>query len=270
MPGKDSDKIPPEVIDLLKKSSIGYLSVTSSKGEPYSYPVAFYFTGQNVYFFTPISSAKLKFIRSNPRVSLIVDNRLLTKEACGAMIQGFATVFSIGKMFTSLASVVPTTIGISKKYPGMFSFYARGKDLPDDRKLYKYRFVRVKPTKILYWIGYSFGRYVPKVPSRRLGRLFGDLKSDQMKGGSPLEVIDGILESYDENQVMEQPVLRNEPWVQRLDQAVTAGGISEEERKIVRSFTRASSESVAAQATAQESAKLSKGEKAILKKWRDP
>src|SRR5580693_8503342 len=89
--------IPEPIMDVLKNSGIGYLSVTSSKGDLYSYPVAFYFSGLKVYFMTPISAAKLKFIRGNPSVSFLVDNHLLTKGACGAMIQGKAKVFSITK-----------------------------------------------------------------------------------------------------------------------------------------------------------------------------
>ncbi len=38
-------------------------------------------------------------------------------------------------------------------------FYVRGKGLPDERKIYNYRLIRIDPTKIIYWLGYAFGRY---------------------------------------------------------------------------------------------------------------
>ena len=100
-------EIPENVMDVLKTAGIGYLSVTSGKGDLYSYPVAFYFSGFKVYFMTPISAAKLKFIRGNPNVSFLVDNHLLTKGACGVMIQGKAKVFSIAKTVVSIMSVGP-------------------------------------------------------------------------------------------------------------------------------------------------------------------
>src|SRR5579862_3746933 len=164
MPSKEQQQkeIPETVLDVLKTSGIGYLSVTSSKGELYSYPVAFYFSGLKIYFMTPISAAKLKFIRGNPAVSFLVDNHLLTKGACGAMIQGNAKVFSIAKTVVSILSVGPKMASFAKKYPGMFTFYASGKELPDERKLYKYRLIRVEPKKIMYWEGYNFGKYFPR------------------------------------------------------------------------------------------------------------
>ncbi|HZY94720.1 MAG TPA: pyridoxamine 5'-phosphate oxidase family protein [Candidatus Bathyarchaeia archaeon] len=108
----ESTNLPDQVIDVLKKTSIGYLSVISKSGEPCSYPVAYYYSRLTVYFVTPVSAAKYKIIKNNPRISFIE--------------------------------------GFSKKYPGMLSFYARGKELPDERKLYKYRLIRIKPTKIVY------------------------------------------------------------------------------------------------------------------------
>ena len=131
--------IPPEVTDVLKTANIGYLTTISRKGELYSYPVAFYFSNLRVYFVTPVSAAKYKMIRENPRVSLIVDNKQLTTNACGAMIQGRARTFSITRTLLSILSLGPNVAGFSKKYPGMLGFYAKGKGLPEERKLYKYR-----------------------------------------------------------------------------------------------------------------------------------
>ncbi len=47
------EAIPQEVLALLQDSKIGYLSVTSSKGELYSYPVAFHYGEGKIYLITP-------------------------------------------------------------------------------------------------------------------------------------------------------------------------------------------------------------------------
>src|SRR2546428_1741014 len=166
-----SSPVPEQVLDVLKTNSIGYLSVISKKGELYSYPVAFHYSGLKVYFVTPVSAAKFKIIRANPAVSFIVDNGKVTTEACGAMIQGRARAYSIGRTLLSILSVGPKIAGFSKKYPGMLAFYARGKELPDERKLYKYRLIRIDPSKIIYWLGYAFGRYIPKIGAKTAGHL---------------------------------------------------------------------------------------------------
>src|SRR6266568_9304528 len=170
--------IPEEVTDVLKTANIGYLTTISKKGDLYSYPVAFYFSDLRVYFVTPISAAKYKMIKENPTVSLIVDNKQLTTNACGAMIQGKARTFSVTRTIISILSLAPKVAGFSKKYPGMLGFYAKGKGLPDERKLYKYRIIQITPTKILYWTGYSFGRYIPR-KAKTIGSRAGLARNDE-------------------------------------------------------------------------------------------
>jgi len=257
MPSKEQQQeIPETVLEVLKTSGIGYLSVTSGKGELYSYPVAFYFSGLKIYFMTPISAAKLKFIRGNPTVSFLVDNHLLTKGACGAMIQGKAKVFSIAKTVVSILSVGPKMASFAKKYPGMFTFYASGKELPDERKLYKYRLIKIEPTKIVYWIGYKFGKYFPK------GTTEDPLSSaaDETK----LQTFAELLKTADE----EIPVTRveqNQEWVDNLNAAEREGAISSDELSIInsyRSFLRG------AVVSNQGERKVSESEKKLLGKWK--
>ena len=140
---EDSD-IPEPVLAVLKTSKIGYLSVRSEKGDLYTYPVAFLFSGRQVYTMTPISAAKLRFMKANPDVSFLVENKGLTLGAVGAMVQGTAKIYSIAKTVSSILSIGPNMAKYAKKYPSQFTFYARGKYLPDERKLYKYRFIRIR------------------------------------------------------------------------------------------------------------------------------
>jgi general stress protein 26 len=265
MSDKDASPLPSEITELLQKTDVGYVSIVSPKGELYSYPIAFYFSGWDVYFGTPASSAKLKFIRANPKVSLIVDNRKLTQDAVGALLRGKAHVLTIRRVLASVFSMVPTARGFSKKYPGLFSFYAKGKELPDERKLYKYRLVRITPASIMYWIGYKYGRYVPK---KREGEHFGLLEPDQRNDESDLEAVAGLLGSGREAPVLPSPLSMDESWVARLDEATSEGSLSREERRIIRSFLSRSSESSAELVNAHFGAKVTAEEKSILKKWR--
>src|SRR5208282_4219923 len=122
MSGRESSDIPKEVLDVLKTAQIGYLSVKSEKGDLYTYPVAFLFSGRQVYTMTPISAAKLKFMRANPDVSFLVENKGLTLGAIGAMFQGRAKIYSITKTITSILSVGPNMAKYAKKYPSQFTF----------------------------------------------------------------------------------------------------------------------------------------------------
>jgi hypothetical protein len=226
-PKLESSPIPDQVVDVLKNNKIGYLSVLSKSEELYSYPVAFHFSDLKLYFMTPVSAAKFKILKNNPTISFIVDNRKVTTEACGAMIQGRAKIFTIGRTLISILSVGPKMIGFTKKYPGMLSFYARGKELPDERKLYKYRLIRIDPSKIIYWLGYTFGRYVPRIEAKKSGH---SLKLSKDETG--LEISAKLLESADED-APAGPVKMDHDWMTRLDDTVSEGIISEQERKML-------------------------------------
>jgi hypothetical protein len=229
-PKLESAPVPDRVVDVLKNNKIGYLSVLSKSEELYSYPVAFHFSDLKLYFMTPVSAAKFKILKNNPTVSFIVDNGKVTTEACGAMIQGRAKIFTIGRTLVSILSVGPKMIGFTKKYPGMLSFYARGKELPDERKLYKYRLIRIDPSKIIYWIGYSFSRYIPKVEGKTEGH---SLKLSKDESG--FEISAKLLASSDED-VPAEPMQMEHDWISRLDSNRSEGTLSPLEMKILGSY----------------------------------
>jgi Pyridoxamine 5'-phosphate oxidase len=246
----ESEPIPSQVREVLESTSIGYLTTISKKGDLYSYPVAYYYSDLRVYFVTPVSAAKYKMIKENPTVSLIVDNKQLTTNACGAMIQGRARTFSITRTILSILSVGPKVAGFSKKYPGMLTFYAKGKGLPDERKLYKYRIIQIDPTKILYWIGYNFGRYIPKQTSgigRKLALRLGKSKENS-------SAVASMIQSADDDHQFETPV--DSDWVARLNASADSGQLSEEERKMIRLYKSSKSS-------------LGLGEKDILNRWKN-
>jgi hypothetical protein len=246
----ENQPVPQQVIDVLESASIGYLTTISKKGELYSYPVAFYYSDLRVYFVTPISAAKYNMIKENPTVSLIVDNRQLTTNACGAMIQGRARTFSITRTMVSILSLGPKVAGFSKKYPGMLGFYAKGKGLPDERKLYKYRIIQINPTKILYWMGYSFGRYLPK-KEKMIGNRLG------LRKERDVPVLAQLLSAADEELASTNGPVDHD-WLAKLESQVSTGSLTQEEQRLLNSYkTQAASPS-----------KLTSGEKQLLQKWK--
>ncbi len=276
MPDKDGQTIPTEILELLRISQIGYLSLTSKDGDIYSYPIAYFFSGEYVYFATPIGSAKIKFLRENPKVSLIVDNRKLTTACSGAMIQGDVKIFSIAKTLTSITSMLPNTINFAKKYPAMFTFYAKGKELPDERKIYKYRFIRINIKKIIFWMGYQFGRYIPKKTPGLLGKLFEDVKGNEKKGESVLESISRTIQSSDGDIDSEKPIALDESWMTNMNEAASKSSITANERRIIEMFTKNSmdyatktlKDEIKKISETKHSYKVSSDEQNILKKWK--
>lgn len=254
---REKSELPNEVLDVLKTAKIGYLSVKSEKGDLYTYPVAFLFSGKQVYTMTPVSAAKLRFMRANPDVSFLVENKGLTLGAIGAMVQGRAKVYSITKTITSILSVGPNMAKYAKKYPSQFTFYARGKYLPDERKLYKYRFIRIQPTKILYWVGYEFGRYKGKPD-----------KADALANASDdekMEAFATLLQVADEEFAAGEVPPPDGQWTNKVDEAVEKGIISEEERQAMGSFR-----GFLRQATKESKVgpEVTGAEKRLLKKWK--
>ena len=231
-----SSPVPEQVLDVLKTNTIGYLSVISKKGELYSYPVAFHYSGDKVYFVTPVSAAKFKIIKTNPTVSFIVDNGKVTTEACGAMIQGKARIFTVGRTLLSILSVGPKIVGFSKKYPGMLSFYARGKELPDERKLYKYRLIRIEPSKIIFWTGYNFGRFISKKADERTEDSL-IITSDEVG----VELAAKLLQPPD-NKGLRGQVFSDHDWIAALDTTVSDGILSHDEREIIGSYRKPDSQ----------------------------
>ncbi len=225
-----SSPVHEQVLDVLKTNSIGYLSVVSKRGELYSYPVAFHYSGGKVYFVTPISAAKFKIIKANPTVSFIVDNGKVTTEACGAMIQGKARIFTVGRTLLSILSVGPKIVGFSKKYPGMLTFYARGKELPDERKLYKYRLIRIEPSKIIFWTGYSFGRFISK---KREEPTEDSLNLTPDEAG--VELVAKLLQPS-ESEIPGAPGFSRHDWLAAVDTNVSEGTLLPDERKIIESY----------------------------------
>ncbi|NIQ32409.1 MAG: hypothetical protein GTN80_01990 [Nitrososphaeria archaeon] len=141
---------------------IGHISTITPKGV-LVHPIAYYCDGEGIVFGTPRGSAKLKWLKENPKVSFTVDNGELMKESMGVTVQGEAEIYGFRSIAKSLRSALRSTYGYLRKYPEGLKYYlTKGGELPDDRKFYKYVFVRIHPSRIVYWDGYKFGRITSK------------------------------------------------------------------------------------------------------------
>ncbi len=165
-------ELPSGVRDTLEKNKVGYISVQTPSGRIATNPVSYYFNDGYIYFLTPRSSKRYKFIQKRPDVTFTVDNGELMENCAGIMIQGVIEIFNPSKMLFSV-DILPKFLKYLKKYPEGIPFYALGtlglNKLPDERKIYKYNFLRVNPTKVFYWDGYDFGRIGAKS-----GEIVGD------------------------------------------------------------------------------------------------
>jgi PPOX class probable F420-dependent enzyme len=63
-----------EVVDRLTGDSYGWLTTVAKSGQPVPKLVWFYFDGTDVVVYTEPNSAKVRHIRSHPRVSLNLDS----------------------------------------------------------------------------------------------------------------------------------------------------------------------------------------------------
>lgn len=251
--------IPEKVLGTLKTQKIGYLSVVSKKGDLYSYPLAFHYSKYNIYLMTVKDSSKIKFMKANPNVSFLVDNKKIALECCGAMIQGKAKILSMTKMIGLIYTLGPKSLlEWSKKYPGLLTFYAKGKDIPEERRLYKYRFIRVEPSKIVFWDGYKFGKYIPEKKSSGVS----DITRETLDPTNP-ESLANLLATVDE-EVETDELPANPDWYNELNTAVSSGMISEDEKRVI-SMSKGRLLGVAENVKPGE---LSSGEKALLKKWK--
>jgi hypothetical protein len=162
------DQLSDRILDFVKQQKVGHLSVRTKKGV-LVHPIAYYCDGESLVFGTPRTSSKIKILKANPRVSFTVDNGKLMKEAIGITVIGKTEIFTFKSLTSSLRMALTGMFGFLKKYPELLKFYVGSMgELPDDRKFYKYRFIRIIPSRIVHWDGYEFGRITSKSKKKKV------------------------------------------------------------------------------------------------------
>ncbi|MFQ5976496.1 MAG: pyridoxamine 5'-phosphate oxidase family protein [Candidatus Hydrothermarchaeales archaeon] len=86
MKAKKVTKLAGNVKNLLSGGRIGHLSTISPQERISIVPIGYFFDGLDIYFGTPRTSAKLKFMQKNPNVSFTIDNGKVMREALGVLI----------------------------------------------------------------------------------------------------------------------------------------------------------------------------------------
>ncbi len=160
------NQLPSKIFEFISDEKVGHLSVMTEKGA-LVHPIAYYCDGGSIVFGTPRTSAKMKFLQKNSRVSFTVDNRKLLEDSLGITTVGRIETFNYRTLFTSLISTIRSTYGFHQKYPDLLkSYIGEIEELSDERKTYKYVFNRINPTKITYWDGNNFGVITSKTQKR--------------------------------------------------------------------------------------------------------
>jgi nitroimidazol reductase NimA-like FMN-containing flavoprotein (pyridoxamine 5'-phosphate oxidase superfamily) len=249
MLARKSRELPENVKNLLSSGRVGHLSTISPNGKISIVPIGFHFDGMDVFFGTPKDSAKRRFMQNNPNVSLVVDNGEVMKDALGVLIQGRAEIYDAKRTLRKFKETVPAIVKFAKKYPDVFLYYTKDlKELPDDRKFYKYRIIRIVTEKMLYWDGYTWGRVLPKpeepaaffdingkedpkMVAKIVGRVLDVFQSVSFKDveyeGTIVEYPQELAEADDFTQL-------DLTWSAVLDQSIKDGEITQEEEALLK------------------------------------
>lgn len=132
---KPNIEINPHILKRLEEELVIWLTTVSSDGTPKPNPVWFHWDGNSFVIYTPPSSAKVKNIARNPRVSL----NLVGSEALG----GDVVIFT-GEAYTK-EHVTIADPGYVKKYMAAAQEWGR---TPEDMLAEYSVEIRILPTKL--------------------------------------------------------------------------------------------------------------------------
>lgn len=124
---------PVEVLWLLNEGLYAYMGTASKDGQPHVSPVIFVFDGKAVYALISKVSAKLKNLRENDRIALLIDVRdpadFLNNRAI--LVKGRVKIFSLIDAVASLPRLIKLREMFHRKYPQYMRHYAeKGHKLP--------------------------------------------------------------------------------------------------------------------------------------------
>lgn len=101
--------------EFLRSQWICRLATLSHEGWPHNVPVGYSFDGESFYISSDPEARKVRNIRSNPRVCLVVD---VVEGKKGVMIQGEATVIESGEEFEKAMELMERQRGWKRSRPG--------------------------------------------------------------------------------------------------------------------------------------------------------
>lgn len=148
---------PDEIKQLLKTGRFAYFGSSDKRGHPHITPVIYVFDGRSAFIITSKVSKKLKNLRENRNVAMIVDIRdpeePLKNRA--VLLRGKATVYGVLHVLTHPVQILRLRRLFYRKYPAYVKKYAeKGHLLPAAWRttlLLRRLIVRVDVENMLYW-----------------------------------------------------------------------------------------------------------------------
>jgi len=148
--------LPGEVLWLLEEGKVAYVGTSDKNMQSHLTPVIFVFVGNKMYFVTSKISKKLRNIRENKKVALLIDIRddtnLYNNRA--VLFMGEAKVYNPLNAIWGFIILIRVRRAFFKKYPEYMHAYQKEKNLPLawQTTLFVSRIpVSVEPEKIVYW-----------------------------------------------------------------------------------------------------------------------
>jgi len=130
-------KLSPKQVEFLKKQTVGRVATISPKGELHVVPVCYVFDDGNIYFATDYGAKKVRNLKENRKVSMIIDQYFEDwSKLKGILIQGEAELLEKGPEFAMGRDL------LHKKYPQYVAMPIKeGECL----------IVKIKPSRISRW-----------------------------------------------------------------------------------------------------------------------
>jgi uncharacterized pyridoxamine 5'-phosphate oxidase family protein len=148
---------PSEVLWLLEEGMHAYIGTSNVNGKPHVTPTIFVFDGKAPYVVTSKVSRKVKNLKENRQVSLLIDVRDPTEvmNNRALLIEGNAKVFNLIDAIFHLPKIIKIRELFNRKYPHYVRKYAENRDkLPRAWRttLFLSRvLIRIDIEKFAYW-----------------------------------------------------------------------------------------------------------------------
>ena len=149
--------LPGEVLWLLEEGKVAYVGTSDKNMQPHLTPVIFVFVGNKLYFVTSKISKKLRNIRENKKVALLIDIRDETNlyNNRAVLFMGNAKVYNPLNSVLGFLNLIRARRAFFKKYPEyMHTYQKERQNLPLAWRtmLFVSRIpISVEPEKIVYW-----------------------------------------------------------------------------------------------------------------------
>jgi nitroimidazol reductase NimA-like FMN-containing flavoprotein (pyridoxamine 5'-phosphate oxidase superfamily) len=149
--------LPGEVLWLLEEGKVAYVGTSDKKMQSHLTPVIFVFIGNKLYFVTSKISKKVRNMRDNKKVAVLIDIRDETNlyNNRAVLFMGKAKVYTPLNAIWGFVGLIKVRSAFFKKYPEyMLEYKKERQNLPLAWRttLFVSRIpVRVEPEKIVYW-----------------------------------------------------------------------------------------------------------------------